>query len=127
MLRFVLVLVLLAAALAYYAEQVGLAVGYPPFIPMLYWKYSGEHKYDLRVTGVNAAVKVRVDGQLNDGLLEVSIAQNGRQVGQSRRYKGRFTDTALFYVNPGMYTVRFKLQDAKGYARLDWVSTRFEY
>lgn len=125
--RFLLVLILLAAALAYYAEQAGLAVGYPPFIPMVYWKYSGEHRYDLRVTGMNAAVKVKVDGQLNDGSLEVSIAQNGRQIGQSRRYKGRFTDTALFYVSPGLYTVRFKLQDAKGYIRLDWVSTRFEY
>lgn len=125
--RFLLVLALLAAALAYYAERVGLAVGYPPFIPMVYWKYSGEHRYDLRVTGINAAVKVKVNGQLNDGSLEVSIAQNGRQIGQSRRYKGRFSDIALFYVNPGLYTVRFKLQDAKGYIRLDWVSTRFEY
>jgi len=125
--RFLLVLALLAGALAYHAERVGLAVGYPPFIPMVYWKYSGEHRYDLRVTGINAAVKVKVNGQLNDGSLEVSIAQNGRQIGQSRRYKGRFSDIALFYVNPGLYTVRFKLQDAKGYIRLDWVSTRFEY
>ncbi|RIH81844.1 hypothetical protein Mterra_02943 [Calidithermus terrae] len=127
MLRLLLILVLLGAALAYYAEQVGLGVGYPPFVPMVYWKYNGEQKYSLRVTGVNAAVKVKLDGQLNDGALELSLLQGGRQVGQARRYKGRFNDIALFYVNPGLYTVRFRLQDAKGYVRMDWVGTRFEY
>lgn len=65
--RTLLFLALLALGLYWYAERYGLAVGYPPFLPVFYWNYTGEARYPLRVTGLNDAVKVKVVGNLRGG------------------------------------------------------------
>ncbi|MCH1927455.1 hypothetical protein L6232_21895, partial [Shewanella sp. C31] len=58
--RSLLFLALLALGLYWYAERYGLAVGYPPFLPVFYWNYTGEARYPLRVTGLYDQVKVKV-------------------------------------------------------------------
>ena len=56
--RTLLFLALAALGLYWYAERYGLAVGYPPFLPVFYWKYTGEAEYPVRVTGLYDALKV---------------------------------------------------------------------
>ncbi|WP_244363278.1 hypothetical protein [Thermus brockianus] len=122
--RSLLLLALAALSLYWYAERYGLAVGYPPFLPVFYWKYTGEARYPLRVTGLYDAVKVRVAGSLQEGRLEVALVQGERVVG-GRAYAGRFQEEVRFPVSPGEYFLRFRLQDAKGQVRYDWVATKF--
>ena len=110
--RTLLFLALAALGLYWYAERYGLAVGYPPFLPVFYWKYTGEAEYPVRVTGLYDALKVKVSGRLEEGRLRVV-------------YGGAFQDEVRFGVSPGAYLLRFELQGAKGQVRYDWVTTKF--
>jgi hypothetical protein len=40
--RSLLLLLLALLGFYWYAERYGLAVGYAPFLPVFYWKYTGE-------------------------------------------------------------------------------------
>ncbi|TBH20740.1 hypothetical protein [Thermus thermamylovorans] len=122
--RSLLLLALLALGLYWYAERYGLAVGYPPFLPVFYWNYSGEAQYPLRVTGLYDAVKVMVLGNLEAGRLSVALLREGRSQGE-RVFSGAFQEELRFAVTPGEYTLRFRLEGAKGRVRYDWVTTRF--
>ncbi|WP_038058132.1 hypothetical protein [Thermus amyloliquefaciens] len=115
---------LLALGLYWYAERYGLAVGYPPFLPVFYWNYTGEARYALRVSGLHDAVKVKVTGSLQEGELSVSLLKEGRSVGE-RVYRGSFQEEVRFPVDAGEYLLRFRLQGAKGQVRYDWVATKF--
>ena len=122
--RTLLLLAALALGLYWYAERYGLAVGYPPFLPVFYWNYTGEARYPLRVTGLHDAVKVKVAGSLREGELSVSLLKEGRPVGE-KVYRGSFQEEVRFPVGPGEYLLRIKLQRAKGQVRYDWVATKF--
>ncbi|GGM97173.1 hypothetical protein GCM10007092_08580 [Thermus composti] len=122
--RSLLVLALAALGLYWYAERYGLAVGYPPFLPVFYWKYTGEARYPVRVTGLYDALKVKVSGKLSEGRLRVVLLKDGREVGE-RRYSGAFQEEVRFGVAPGDYLLRFELEEAKGQVRYDWVATKF--
>lgn len=56
--RSLLLLLLALLGLYWYAERYGLAVGYPPFLPVFYWKYTGEAQYPIRVRGLHNVLKV---------------------------------------------------------------------
>jgi membrane-associated protease RseP (regulator of RpoE activity) len=122
--RTLLLLALLALGLYWYAERYGLAVGYPPFLPVFYWKYTGEAQYPIRVSGLYDAVKVKVSGDLEEGRLSEALLRDGRVVGE-RVYSGSFQEEARFPASPGEYFLRFQLQGAKGRVRYDWVTTKF--
>ncbi|TFU26846.1 hypothetical protein [Thermus tengchongensis] len=122
--RTLLLLALLALGLYWYAERYGLALGYPPFLPVFYWKYTGEAQYPIRVSGLYDAVKVKVSGDLEEGRLSVALLRDGRVVGE-RVYSGSFQEEARFFTSPGEYLLRFQLQGAKGRVRYDWVTTKF--
>lgn len=119
-------LLLLAALLGlyWYAERYGLAVGYPPFLPVFYWKYSGEAQYPLKVTGLYDTVKVKVSGSLQEGRVFVALLERGRPLGE-RVFQGSFQEEVRFPVRPGEYLLRFRLEEAKGQVRYDWVATKF--
>ena len=122
--RTLLLLALLALGLYWYAERYGLAVGYPPFLPVFYWKYTGEAQYPIRVSGLYDAVKVKVTGSLREGQLFVALLKEGRSLGE-KVYAGNFQEDVRFPVSPGEYLLRFQLQGAKGRVRYDWVTTKF--
>jgi hypothetical protein len=122
--RSLLLLLLALLGLYWYAERYGLAVGYPPFLPVFYWKYTGEALYPLRVTGLYDAVKVRVSGSLQEGRLQVALLKDGRALGE-RTFAGSFQEEVRFPVQAGEYTLRFRLEGAKGRVSYDWVSTKF--
>ncbi|GAA5338015.1 MULTISPECIES: hypothetical protein [Thermus] len=122
--RTLLLLALLALGLYWYAERYGLAVGYPPFLPVFYWKYTGEAQYPIRVSGLYDAVKVKVSGDLEEGRLSMALLREGRVVGE-RTYSGSFQEEVRFPASPGEYLLRFQLQGAKGRVRYDWVTTKF--
>lgn len=120
-----LVLLLLALGVYLYAERRGLALGYPPFLPVLYWKYTGEARYGLRVTGVQDAIKVRLQGELREGRLHLALRREGGAQALERTYSGRFQDEVRYPAEPGAYQLVLRLEGAKGWARYDWVGTRF--
>ncbi|WP_135256916.1 hypothetical protein [Thermus caldilimi] len=122
--RTLLLLALLALGLYWYAERYGLAVGYPPFLPVFYWKYTGEAQYPIRVSGLYDAVKVKVSGDLEEGRLSVALFREGRSLGE-RIFAGSFQEELRFPVSPGEYLLRFQLQGAKGRVRYDWITTKF--
>ncbi|WP_117237405.1 hypothetical protein [Thermus sediminis] len=122
--RSLLLLVLAALGLYWYAERYGLAVGYPPFLPVFYWKYTGEALYPIRVTGLYDSVKVVVSGSLQEGRLRVALLRDGRAVGE-RAFAGAFREELRFPVQAGEYALRFRLEGAKGQVRYDWVTTKF--
>lgn len=122
--RTLLLLGVLALGLYWYAERYGLAVGYPPFLPVFYWNYTGEALYTIRVVGTYDGVKVLVNGNLEEGQLSVALLKDGRPVGE-RVLRGRFQAEVRFPVDPGEYVLRLQLQGAKGQVRYDWVATKF--
>jgi len=122
--RSLLFLALAALGLYWYAERYGLAVGYPPFLPVFYWKYTGEAVYPIRVTGLYDAVKVKVSGSLQEGRLQVALLKGGRPLGE-RTFAGTFQEELRFPVEAGEYALRFHLEGAKGQVRYDWVATKF--
>lgn len=122
--RSLLLLALPALGLYWYAERYGLALGYPPFLPVFYWNYTGEARYPLGVSGLYDAVKVKVAGNLREGQLAVALLREGRAVGE-RTFAGTFQEELRFPVSPGEYVLRFQLREAKGQVRYDWVATKF--
>ncbi|WP_022798577.1 hypothetical protein [Thermus islandicus] len=122
--RSLLLLALVGLGVYWYADRYGLAVGYPPFLPVFYWKYTGEAQYPIRVTGLYDAVKVKVAGELQEGRLQVALLKGGRPLGE-RPLAGRFQEELRFPVEPGEYVLRFRLEGAKGQVRYDWVATKF--
>ncbi|WP_448377676.1 hypothetical protein [Fervidobacterium sp.] len=122
--RSLLVLVLAAVGVYWYAERYGLAVGYPPFLPVFYWKYTGEAQYPVRVTGLYDALKVKVSGRLDEGRLQVALLKEGREVAK-RAFSGTFQEEVRFPVEAGEYLLRFRLEGARGQVRYDWVATKF--
>jgi len=80
--RSLLLLLLALLGLYWYAERYGLAVGYPPFLPVFYWKYTGEAQYPIRVRGLYDVLKVQVSGRLDQGRLQVALLKDGRPVGE---------------------------------------------
>lgn len=126
--RTLIVLALIAAGVYLYAERFGLAVGYAPFTPVFYWNHSGEVVYPLRATGIRPFVKVVVAGELRKGSLEVEIRRSGQATpGLVRRYQGRFSDELRYPVETGLYEVVFRLKEARGQVRMDWVMARNEF
>jgi len=122
--RSLLVLALAALGVYWYADRYGLAVGYPPFLPVFYWKYTGEAQYPIRVTGLYDAVKVKVVGELQEGRLRLALLKGGGTLGE-KAFSGTFQEELRFPVGAGEYVLRFRLEGAKGRVRYDWVTTRF--
>jgi hypothetical protein len=122
--RSLLLLLLALLGLYWYAERYGLAVGYPPFLPVFYWKYTGEAQYRILVRGLHDVLKVQVSGRLDQGRLQVALLKDGRAVGE-RTFAGSFQEEVRFPIQAGEYTLRFRLEGAKGRVSYDWVSTKF--
>ena len=122
--RSLLVLVLAALGVYWYAERYGLAVGYPPFLPVFYWKYTGEAQYSVRVTGLYDVLKLKVSGRLDEGRLQVALLKEGREVAK-RAFSGTFQEEVRLPVEAGEYLLRFRLEGARGQVRYDWVATKF--
>ncbi|GEM86118.1 hypothetical protein [Meiothermus granaticius] len=121
--RSLLFLVVVAAGLFLYANRFGLAVGYAPFTPVFYWNYTGEAQYDLNTSGLDA-IKIVLNGQLSQGELEVEVRKGGQPVTSSVQYRGRFDNTLRYQVDQGQYKIVFKLNQARGRVRYDWVGTK---
>jgi hypothetical protein len=122
--RSLLLLLLALLGLYWYAERYGLAVGYPPFLPVFYWKYTGEAQYPIRVRGLYNVLKVQVSGRLDQGRLQVALLKHGRPMGE-RTLAGVFQEAVRFPVGEGGYVLRLRLENAKGQVRYDWVATKF--
>jgi hypothetical protein len=126
--RILIFLALLAGGVYFYAERYGLALGYAPFTPVYYWNYTGETRNQVRATGVRAFVKVVVSGELQSGSLEVEIRRADRNAsGLIKRYQGRFADEIRYPADANLYDVYFRLKDARGQVRMDWVAARNEF
>ena len=119
---------LLAGGVYFYAERYGLALGYAPFTPVYYWNYTGETRSRVQAIGVRAFVKVMVSGELQRGSLEVEIRRADQNAtGLIKRYQGRFADEIRYPADANLYDVYFRLKDARGQVRMDWVAARNEF
>lgn len=126
--RTLLILALIAGGVYFYAERFGLAVGYAPFTPVFYWNYSGEVRNQIRATGIRAFVKVTVSGELRQGSFEVEIRRAGQSSpGLVKRYQGRFSEEIRYPAEANLYDVIFRIKDARGQVRMDWVAARNEF
>ncbi|ADD27611.1 MULTISPECIES: hypothetical protein [Meiothermus] len=126
--RTLLILALIAGGVYFYAERFGLAVGYAPFTPVFYWNYSGEVRNQIRATGIRAFVKVTVSGELRQGSFEVEIRRAGQNnPGLVKRYQGRFSEEIRYPAEANLYDVIFRIKDARGQVRMDWVAARNEF
>ncbi len=126
--RTLLILALIAGGVYFYAERFGLAVGYAPFTPVYYWNYSGEVRNQIRATGIRAFVKVTVNGDLRQGSFEVEIRRSGQSSpGLIKRYQGRFAEEIRYPAEANLYEVVFRIKDARGQVRMDWVAARDEF
>jgi len=121
-----LVLLLILAGIAFYAQRFGLAVGYAPFTPVFYWNYTGEATYDLSTTGLDA-IKIKLDGQLSQGQLEVLVRRGGQPIASPVQYNNSFNETLKYQTDPGVYQILFRLDNARGQIRYDWVGTKNGY
>jgi len=124
--RALLFFVVAAAGLFFYADRFGLAVGYAPFTPVFYWNYNGEARYGLNTTGLNA-IKIVLDGRLNEGGLEVKVLKGGQPIANPVQYRDTFNNTLTYQADSGQYEIVFKLDKAKGQVRYDWVGTKNGY
>ena len=124
--RRLIVLLALAGLGYWYAETYGVYAGFPPFTPVLLWDYTGERVYEVTLRGTTDALKIRLRGELKQGALRVWISRGGRRVTRPRVFKARFEEELRRRLEPGRYTLHFAYEDARGWARLDWVSTKFE-
>ena len=126
--RALIFLALLAGGVYFYAERYGLALGYAPFTPVYYWNYTGETRSRVQAIGVRAFVKVMVSGELQRGSLEVEIRRADQNAtGLIKRYQGRFADEIRYPADANLYDVYFRLKDARGQVRMDWVAARNEF
>jgi len=124
--RAVFLLVLLGGGY-WYAATYGVFLGLPPFLPVLVWDYSGEHAYDLILRGTDDTIKVKVQGALSRGNMRVWIARkDGRRLTAPRVFRSTFQGVVKKRLEPGRYTIHFVFSRARGWVRLDWVSTKFE-
>lgn len=123
--RSLLFLLLVALGLYVYADRYGLALGYPPFLPVFYWKYTGEARYPVRVTGTYDTLKVKVAGELKEGRLLVGLASGANPPRSPKALSGAFQEEFRYPVEPGEYVLVFRLEGAKGQVRYDWVTTKF--
>ena len=116
-------------ALIYYAQTSGLAAGYPPYIPVGYWNFTGDTVKSVRAVGNRAFVRVAVSGQLYEGTLQVTITNPAQRFWRipPKIYRGSFQDAIQIPVDPGLYDVTFKLIGAKGYVRYDWFAARNDF
>ena len=124
-LRAVLIWGLLLGGLYWYAETRGLFIGWPPFTPVLLWNYTGERAYDIYLRGDTDSVKVRVEGHLRRGRLWVAVARKDGRVVKEKEFSNTFREEFKQKLPPGAYLVRFSFEEATGWAKLDWVSTKF--
>lgn len=127
--RTLLFFIFAVVALIYYAQTSGLAAGYPPYVPVAYWNYSGDTVQSVRAVGNRAFVRVTVNGQLYEGTLQVTIANPAQRFSKttSKIYRGPIQDSIQVPVEPGLYDITFKLIGAKGYIRYDWFSARNDF
>lgn len=126
--RTLLILALIAGGVYFYAERFGLAVGYAPFTPVFYWNYNGEVRNQIRATGIRAFIKVTVSGELRQGSFEVEIRRAGQNsLGLVKRYRGRFSEEIRYPADASLYDVIFRIKDARGQVRMDWVAARNEF
>jgi len=124
--RRALVVVLIAVGLYWYAENYGIYLGYPPFTPVFLWNYTGERVYEVTLRGSGESIKVKVRGELKEGSLRVQIERGGEVLARTKPLTGAFSLAFKHKLQPGRYTLRFLFQRAKGWVRLDWVSTKFQ-
>ena len=106
-----------------YATFVGLCLGIPPFTPLLVWNYSGSRTYHYTVPPTHARLKVRLKGELSQGEVVIEVGR-GERVQLRRRFEGEFSRELVQRVRPGEYWIRLNFKDARGWVRLDWVSTK---
>ena len=115
------------AGLGYwYAETYGIYAGLPPFTPVLLWDYSGERVYEVTLRGTSDALKVRLEGELKKGAVKVWVTRADRRMLRPLVLRERFKQEFKRRLEPGRYTLHFAFEDARGWVRLDWVSTKFE-
>ncbi len=115
----------LVFALAYwYANTYGLFLGYPPFTSVLLYNYSGTLERELLLRGASDGIKLKVQGALSQGILTVTITRDQRTF-LKRVFTDTFGEEIKKKLTPGRYRVRFAFEDARGWVRLDWVSTKF--
>ena len=100
-------------------------MGYPPFLPVFYWKYTGEARYPIRVTGTYDTLKVKLWGQLKEGRLLVDLVSRGGPAKAFWVFSGAFQEELRYPVEAGEYVLVFRLEKAKGRVRYDWVTTKF--
>ena len=121
-----MILAVLVALGYWYAETYGLYIGYPPFTPVFLWKYTGERTYEISLRGATDGIKVRVEGELRQGRFRVWISQGPRRLSRGVTFRGKFQHEFKWKLPPGLYNVHFFFEEASGWVKLDWVSTKFE-
>lgn len=127
MLRLLFTLAIMGFGVYWYAENRGLAVGFSPFTPVYYWKYTGQDVRNIKVRGVADSIKLSVSGQLTEGRATVEIRENGNLIARQVYKAGDYFFRDIKYkVDPGDYVVTFKLEGAKGQLYFDWVATRYK-
>jgi len=124
--RTLLFFILFLGAVFFYVDRQGGAIGYAPFTPVYYWNYSGDARYQLRALGVSDFIKISVEGNLSQGSLEVWVMR-GNGVVSSKVYSKTFGEVIRIPVQPGYYDVVFRLKDARGRVRYDWVTAKNEF
>ncbi len=125
-LRRLLFLALVLGLGYWYAETYGIFAGYPPFTPVLLWDYTGEHSYEVLLRGTSDSLKVKVGGELKKGRLTVWVTRGDRPVARKTTFEGSFQEEFKWRLSPARYRVHFAFEDARGWVRLDWVTTKFE-
>jgi hypothetical protein len=118
-----LVLAAILGAAYFYVDSNGGSVGFPPFTPMFYWKYSGEASYPLAVRGHQRYAKLAISGELKEGQLELYVRRNGQMTTQPKVFSGTFSETTRYPKMEGDYEFIFKMTEAKGFVRHDLVAT----
>ena len=108
----------------WYASIYGVFLGYPPFTPAIVYNYNGTLEREVLLRGSGEGIKLKVQGELSRGNLEISITRDERTF-LKRAFSGSFAEEIKKKLTPGRYLVRFAFKDAQGWVRLDWVSTKF--
>ncbi len=125
-LRRLLILAVLLGLGYWYAETYGVYAGYPPFTPVLLWDYTGAQSYEVLLRGGTNGLKLKVSGKLSRGSLKVWVSKGDRRVTPVLKFQGEFEKHLKWRLSPTRYTVHFAFQDARGWVKLDWVTTKYE-
>ena len=110
----------------WYAETYGAFIGFPPFTPVYLWNYTGERTYEVVLEGTTDGLKVKLQGELAQGRMRVWVSRGERRVSRVATFERAFQKTLKWKLAPGRYTVHFAFEDARGWVRLDWVTSKFE-